>query len=315
MFSELPKLFDRDFAVGFFLPAAALVASFWVVLRTFGVTGTTLGDLESWTATAIAIGVVWLVAVGLLAFNYAILRFLEGYPKFFPLRRERERFWKKRFRNAAEQNLLVQATIDRALDEAKDPPTTPGDFPQKLRLAVEEYPHEIAFVLPTKFGNVFRSLEAYPLVVYGIDAIPAWPRLQAVLPEKFKTQLGEAKSLLDFFVNIVVGGVLTGWLYILLGIWTRDLPSLWLPVVAIAVVFGSYNASLVAVKEYGIHVKCAFDLYRGELAKQLGLELPRSPAAERRMWVAVSTMMIYRSTRYADQLGRFRAPEVPGSVD
>jgi len=271
LFAELPKLFDRDFVVGFFLPAVLLGGGGWLVLSAFGIAPNRL-SFESWSSSAIAIATVWLISIALLAFNYQILRFLEGYT-WQHLFKQRARLWKGRFRKTARPALLLQKEFDVAREQSNPDPSIPSDFKDipdflvKLRIAVENFPDEEDWILPTKFGNVFRSLEVYSRVVYGIDAIPAWPRLQAVLPEQFKKQLGEAKSLMDFFVNLMVGGGIISLLYLVIAVWTWRLPSAWVPLLAIAVSTGSYWAALVEVGQYGTHVKSAFDLYRGELAK------------------------------------------------
>ena len=311
MFSELPKLLDRDFAVGFFLPAAALCGATWVVLNVFGLTAT-LPNIETLTSAAISIFVVWLLSVALLALHYPILRFLEGYPRTLRrLLRLRERTWKYRFRNRIVPHLELQKTLNAARDEHRREPDLPDDFPIILSRAVENFPDQEEYVLPTQFGNTFRALEVYSRVVYGVDAIPAWPRLLAVLPEQFKKQLSEANSLLAFFVNLILVGVVSLFLYIMLAVWMRQAPGIWIPVVAAVLSIGAYRAAVVRARQYGTHVKSAFDLYRGELAKQLGLELPRSACQERKMWQAVNRMMIFRSSWAADQLTQYRPLHEP----
>ena len=70
--------------------------------------------------------------------------------------------------------------------------------------------------------------------------------------------------------------------------------------------FGGYWLAASAAMNFGSYVKSAFDLYRGELANQLGLDLPRSAEAEARMWRIASRMMIYRSAARANDFTRFR---------
>ncbi len=315
MFSELPKLFDRDFAIGFFLPASVLGGEVWSLLSTFSLLANR-PTLETLSAAAIAVAIIWLLAVALLALNYSILRCFEGYPhqlpNWHPLKL-RQTVWRQRFLRDAERYLALRRQMDASGDR-RLPPEAPNDFSTRLRLAVENYPNEISNVLPTRFGNAFRSLEVYSVVIYGLDAIPAWPRLQAVMPEQFRRQLGEAKSLLDFFINISFGAILSAIIYIILAIWERQLPRFYLPIAALGISIASYQASIGAVRQYGTQVKAAFDLYRGELAKQLGLELPSSLGEEQKMWLAFSAMMIYRSRTYAYDLDRFRVRPGTGST-
>jgi hypothetical protein len=308
VFSELPKLLDRDFAVGFFLPAAVMGAGLWIVLYAFGLTAG-MPELEALTSTAIATFIVWLFSVVLLGFNHQILRCLEGYPKWLPLK-SRERVQKIKFLRKIKPTLDLQDKIYAAADGKLPKPFIPADFENILSENIASYPDAEEYVLPTRFGNIFRALEVYSRVVYGLDAIPAWPRLFAVLPPEFKKQLAEANSLLAFFVNLAVSGTATLILYLALAVWARQLPMVWIPVVAVAVAVGSYHEASGQAMQYGIHVKSAFDLYRGELAKQLGLDLPHSADDEWKMWHAVGNMMIFRSLWSAKQLDEFRSTQV-----
>src|SRR5262245_57914640 len=87
MFSELPKLFDRNFAIAYFLPVGLfMVASAWL-LNAIGdwskiatiFTGNTLFD------ATLAVFAAWIVGILLLVLNREIYRFLEGYGGYNPL--------------------------------------------------------------------------------------------------------------------------------------------------------------------------------------------------------------------------------------
>jgi hypothetical protein len=202
--------------------------------------------------------------------------------------------------------LEAQANIDAARARGEDPPKSPPGHAERLHKAVCEFPDNAEFILPTRFGNRFRGFEVYSRVVYGLDAIPAWPRLQAVMPEHARKMLADAKAEVDFCVNLSLGGWLAGLLYLGLAVAAWRLPALWMPVIAVIVGWASYWLATSAAMNFGSYVKSAFDLYRGELASQLGLDLPRSAEAEREMWRAASRMMIYRSAARANDLTRFR---------
>src|SRR5690242_8100945 len=135
MFGELPKLFDRDFAVGFLLPAAVLAAAIWAVLNAFGLTPNSPNP-EVLAITAIVTGAVWFLAIALLALNYSILRFLEGY-SWQHLLRWRERFWRNRFRKEAAPMLRLQREYFDAAKNGVPQPALPPNFSRKLRDAVE----------------------------------------------------------------------------------------------------------------------------------------------------------------------------------
>jgi hypothetical protein len=303
MFSELPKLFDRDFAIGFFLPAAALALWVYTIVYEFGLI-TNAPNFDTWGSSAWAIAIVWILAITLMALNYPILRVLEGYGDWHPLK-SWDSAQRKYFAKNVAPTLETQRRIDEARAAGQDPDVS-YKHSRQLRIAVESYPDSSEFILPTRFGNVFRALEVYPRVVYGIDAIPAWPRLQAVIPEHFNALISAAKAQLDFCVNLIATSAFTLILYIALATWARHFPSLWVPCSAVGVMILSYFLTITSVNRYGIYVKSAFDLFRGELAKQLGLELPRSAQQEQEMWLTVSRVMIFRSKFQAERLTRYK---------
>jgi hypothetical protein len=311
MFSQLPKVFDRDFAVGFLLPAAALCGWIFAVARAFGFISDAI-SLEKLGATAVAIAIVWLVAIALMALNRPIFRFLEGYGDWHPLKL-RQSWIRRYFESKIAPTLASQIAIDAARVRGETP-AVPDDQADKLRQAVELYPDSGQWVLPTRFGNAFRALEVYSRVVYGIDAIPAWPRLQAVIPDDFKKLISESKSQLDFCINLLAASGLTLVFYIAVVLWKHQLESLWVPCSAIVVFLFGHLVSTTAVGQFGVYVKSAFDLYRGDLAKQLGLQLPRSMEQEREMWEILSRMMIYRSAFRASQLAGFRECNTSPSI-
>lgn len=316
MLTNFPNLFDRNFAVGFALPAAVLAGAIWVVLAAHGVTAwPNRESFEEIGSALIAVLTVWIVAITMLALNYQLLRLLEGYPLARMLRLYRRAYpagaeWiearlRRRFERYAAA-LALQAEIDAARREQSPSPTMPGDHATELRYGAEFLPAATEQVLPTRLGNLFRAFEVYSNVLYNLDAIPAWPRLEAVMPEHARQLLADAKAQVDFAVNMWAAGALGTFVYAALAVWRLALPEPWLVVIGLAMCVVAYQLALQAAAQFGGHVKSAFDLYRGDLATALGLSLPRSIEAEREMWRSASRMMIYRSSVRAEELVRFR---------
>jgi len=313
MLGKLPDLIDKAFFIGFFLPAAILIGGIALGLHAFGVLPPflTFKKVDDLFDAAILIAAVWLCAILLLALNRTLLRLLEGYMRFFPF--QAMEFWKRiAFRWDVKPTLDRQTNIDEAVREGRALPAYPSDHSRRLRRAVENYPHQEEHVLATRFGNVFRALEVHSAVVYGLDAIPAWPRLEAVIPEQFGKRIDEAKAQLDFAVNTLYAAFAVLLLWCGLALWHQTWPAWWLPLVALFVVLLARYISLDALRQYGDYVKASFDLYRPELAKQLGLVLPKNAEDERRMWRLVSEYMIYRHRGAFEALDEFRA-NVDGS--
>lgn len=316
MLSQLPKLFERNFAIGFFVPAMFLTGGLWLVLGSHDLVARPQFTAANELAEAVLIiFAVWLVALTLLALNHPLLRLLEGYPllrllalygHYLPsgeawFKRRRER----RFENHAE-TLAFQATVDAARAAGRPEPDIPEEHATRLRYTAENLPAEAVHVLPSRLGNVFRASEVYSNVVYGLDAIPAWPRLQAVMPEHFRTILADSKAQIDFCANLCLSGALTTLVHLALALGRWTFPEAWIALVGAAFAVLGYELTLSASGQFGSYVKSAFDLYRADLARKLGLELPPSVEAERAMWRTVSRMMIYRSAARADELTKYR---------
>ncbi len=323
MFGELPKLFDRNFAVGFLLPAALLAGGLWLVFAAYGhAPPPTLAAFDELSTAALAVGGVWLLALLLMAINYPLLRLLEGYPvralhhRLRPrwprlVERLEARMWRRfdSFGDAREH----QEAIEAARAAGEPDPATPDDHASRMRAFAETLPAKRQHVLPTRFGNLFRAFEVYSVELYELDAIPAWPRLSSVIPADFRVIIADAKAQVDFCANLVLIGTVLAVAYVVLAFALWRLPEPWLAAGGLALALGGYRLALGAAAQFGNCVRTAFDLYRVDLARALGLKLPRSIDAEREMWRTVSRMMIYRSPVRAAELGRFRRHDDAGS--
>jgi hypothetical protein len=257
----------------------------------------------------VVLGVVWVTAIALLAINRPYIRFLEGYGgKSNPLNLWLGDRAKRRFDEHVVPTLELQKEIEKARKEGAEPTVT-EEHTTRLRQAVEQYPDERTWVLPTKFGNKYRAIEVYPRVVYGLEAVVAWDRLEALMPENFRNSLAGARAQMDFAVNLMLAGFLVLALYIGLAVTHRSLPAVWLPAGLLLILIFGYSAALSSLTIYGNRVKSAFDLFRSELADDLGLALPRSTSEEREMWRDASRMMTYRSSDAWDRLEKYRKSE------
>jgi hypothetical protein len=83
-------------------------------------------------------------------------------------------------------------------------------------------------------------------------------------------------------------------------------PRPWILAVALVIAVGAARGARALVGEWGTLVMSAFDLFRGDLCKKLGLKMPPTTSKEREMWTLMSQVMGYRSREVADQLSRFR---------
>lgn len=306
---ELPKLFGKAFAVGFLLPAVAFALALGDLLTKFGRLTAPLKTLleANFAGVTMTIAVLWLGAVCLMALNRPIVRFAEGYGLANPLHLMKV-LKVRRFKDLSKRVEDIEAELDAPEARRQRPKECVEQelMTASLHLA-RNFPDHESFVLSTRFGNVMRAYEVYPRVVYGLEGIQGWTRLVAVLPDSYRAQIEDAKSQTDFWINIwALSSMMLGIYFYLAFFPSVHFKHLWMAVVCLMLCLGSLPLATMMAREWGELVMSAFDLYRGDLAKQLGLDLPRSIVHERAMWTAFSQMTIYRSIDAANDLGRFR---------
>jgi hypothetical protein len=324
MVGSLPALFGRVFLIGYLIPAVAILVAAGAIVDFYECTdmvpaAKTLIVSSDEKVLALRIGifvaVAWVFAVLLMVCNLALIQLLEGYGKANPARLIRWRIVRLFKKLSNEKDDMDK----KRLADGSLPPELLDRYGDVLARLGNEFPEEESLLLSTRFGNILRAFERYPQVIYGIDAINAWGRLQAVLRESYCTLLDEAKAQLDFWVNLWFGGLLIAALHLGLLVWTAlagkpcaahsTVSGVVIPPLAVAFAIIAAKLAQSAAAQWGVLVKGAFDLYRGELCRQMGLEMPRSIEHERRMWTAVAQTMLYRLPRYADKLTIYRPLE------
>lgn len=298
MFGELPKLFDRNFAVGYLLPAAWFVIAMVAIKDAFGLFPGkypfVFGNLPDLAFNFTIIGFSSLfIGIVLTIINYEIYRFLEGYGKYNPLGLwspiEKWRYGKLQ-RNLNENKQTRDWYKERG--EAI-PETFEAERMELLLFEKNRFPQE-QYLLPTAFGNIIRAFEIYPRVLYGIDAIPGWDRLQAVIPKDYSNLINDAKAQTDFWMNTWLLSSLAVIGYLALAIYYWESRYLWLPALFIAVAIIASRRAKQAAVGWGSLIKASFDLYLPDLRAKLALPVPKSIDEEREMWTKFSTAILYR---------------------
>ncbi len=308
---DLPKLLTRAFAIGYLLPAAALVITVLGVIDTFGYAGPLreIAREKDITLGVIALLALSFTAILLLALNRPLIRTLEGYGTFNPAR-----LWagaaRRKYRNFNEQVAETRRQWDEAAKrkQAADPMVMKAHADALWMLATD-FPDAEEFVLATKFGNALRAFEVYPRVVYGIESTYGWTRLHGVIPKDYRELINDEKSQVDFWVNLWFTGCVCLIVYLVLAGLEYSLPMPWIPFAALALALGSARGARIMAYSWGILVTSAFDLFREDLAAKLGLKLPRTIEKERAMWQCASQVWIYRSAKAAKALDVYRLLE------
>jgi LysM domain len=301
---ELPNLFDRNFAIGFFLPVVLFAAISYALMEAFHLSSLVsfLRTENPLASTAISLVLTWLIAALLLAMNRSLYMLLEGYGRFNPARllagREKRRYRKL----LDEKSRLEQAYRRESNNPAKQEEILSrlGDI--NLTLA-EQFPDNEDFLLPTRFGNTLRAFEVYPRVLYGLEAIQGWNRVLAVIPQEYRDVVNVAKAQTDFWLNLWALSLLAIVEYV--GFTMAKGPTLyWFPVAALLIaLFAAWWARIAAI-EWGDGVKASFDVFLLELGKHLGFPPNATREEQKRLWSLFSNVIIRRSERALDLLNR-----------
>ena len=303
MFAELPKLLDRNFAVGFFLPMIIFICFGVGFLQIVGIGQDLLSNLglDLLIETTIIGLVSWSGGILLLGANRDILRFLEGYGSYNPLRI----FIKFQLRSYQNLEKQISDLETRYSDQGNLSEEDTDLLNQCYRNRIRRFPDQEKFVLPTPFGNAIRAFEVYPRLMYGIESIVFWPRLWAVIPQDFRNFIESSKTHMDFWVNLGVLNFLFGVEVFAVGIseifekmgarlvFTGGAFLLCLLVGALCL-----YRSTKAATQWGETVKTAFDLFLPDLARRMGLSLPLIRGQEKEFWRNISIAVDFARDDY-----------------
>lgn len=191
----------------------------------------------------------------------------------------------------------------------------------------QQYPPNENLILPSRFGNILRASETYPRIRWGIDAVTMWPRLiyaVSIAPkgEEYLAKVDISNDQCSFLLNSsllsglfsVLALLVSGYQAILLYLKNCGIGELlyFIPVsntslvyqqrifiylavsiIALAVFWFFYVASLYNVTQYGDLIRSAYDLFHMNLLKALHLdelpidEWPKDTAEEKEIWQRV----------------------------
>jgi hypothetical protein len=297
MFSDFTKAFSREFFVGFFLPAILFMIAAILVYLLFQPTPpisfltVTVDQIQGTLAVSGTVFASWLAGVLLLLANRPLIRLLEGYyiPNWTPLLGLQLSRYDKMQKKIAQ----TEAQYKREIEKDNLTPETQDKYMRLLVSRRIEFPPERIFVLATAFGNIIRAFETYPRAMYGIDAIPMWPRLIAVIPSDYRDTINGAKSGVDFAANMFYLSLTIMIEYGLLAFALNKTPAPWILLILAVVFWSSYRMALSSAAQWGNLVKGAFDLYRGELLNHFGIKQPQTWEEERRYWTEISQSLLY----------------------
>lgn len=142
-------------------------------------------------------------------------------------------------------------------------------------------------ILPTKLGNVFKSMEIYPDWKYGMNGVFFWTRIQLLMPEENKNTLDKMRAFVDMFVELTWIFFVAAITYSIVLAFNEDyiLSGVSLIVFMLFSLF-CYGMAVESALNFGLYVRSIFDLYREELWIKLknGLFITLSSYTEKERW-------------------------------
>ena len=149
-----------------------------------------------------------------------------------------------------------------------------------------QYPEQFEHFMPTRLGNVLRAAEMYSYYRYSLDLPLVWPRLATVAPDRYRDDVEEFRTDYEWLLGLsclssIAAIVLGGYAVVSGGSWWLFISSF---TGGYLVAVAAYSAAVTAASEYGEQIRVGVDLYRSEVLKSLGLELPGTLSAERKLW-------------------------------
>jgi hypothetical protein len=300
MLDEIPKLLGRGFVIGYLLPTLI-----FVIYITYGahLDFLSIGPFSEIDVEKLgrATAAIVLLAFVMLLLNRPLVRILEGYYRFNPLRLLTplsEWRFNKRAKPANEEWERLEGAWGR--NENAEPADWLED---KGKIAASAYPDTPRLLLGTAFGNAYRAYEIYPMVLYGMDAVVLWPRLSTILPRAAQAQLQDSRARLDFHVTLFwLSAAATITALAATPTWCRSVQAA--PPFILALI--EWFSLPAMARSWGISFASMFDLYRRPLAASLGFEIPATMGQERQMWYDINRMMLFRRAFIADSLDHYR---------
>jgi hypothetical protein len=288
-FGDFTGVFSRDFVVGFFLPAFAALFALWLSASSELVPN--LLEQHS-KATQLLILGGFAVIVGLLlsGLSYSVAWFFEGYPL------ERRSSWPVvgtiyRVAIAGQRKRYDRLVSTR--DDGKEPDENRQDAAWDL---ARYFPPSREGLLPTRLGNAIRAFEQHSNVVWGLDSVTIWPRIEALLSAEERELLVDSKVNFNLFLNAAVVALGVGACLVIDQAVFAPLSVWWWPLYAIpfALAYVLYRLAVGPATEWGDAVRSSIDLHRLELYEKLGVRAPTSFSDEQEIALEVNQALLYR---------------------
>lgn len=155
-----------------------------------------------------------------------------------------------------------------------------------IRERLRRYPVDSKQFGPTQFANALRAIETYGWDRYRLDSQSLWSELISAVPDSLRTEEESARAPINFSVSMMYLSGLAGVACLATAF---SIPGPWIPsasagLVLLLLVPAWYKLAVLNTRYLGSVVQAIVNVGRVELAKKMGLSIPRKLQDERDMW-------------------------------
>lgn len=183
-----------------------------------------------------------------------------------------------------------------------------GLIQERLR----RYPADDRQFGPTQFANALRAIETYGWDRYRLDSQTLWSELISVVPDSLRTEEEAARAPVNFSVSMMYLSALLGIVCIAVGLSTAGsaIAAIAVGILSILSVPAWYRLAVLNTRYLSSVVQAVVNVGRVELAKKMGLSVPRKLQDERDMWERTFWFVQERfDEKYASDLNSYRLEE------
>lgn len=294
------------------------------------------------------VAITW-IAFYLYSSTNWTLQLYEGY-KFHPLLSELMKFCLRQswHRKQAEIYEAIRGEFEKPATIWNDDLKTSRNMALTEIQDLEGYsPIDEDDLLPTRLGNVLRASERYADERYKLNSLVVFPKLIHVFPAHFSNELEDKNNRFIFLVHssflayivglTALGAVLVNTIFAPFckkpfmpkftiqpfcegGFISRGFmvlsPGEFLIISLFFLLTGYflYRIGVDAAREFALHIRAGFDLYRFDLLRQLNQQLPATLNDEKQIWELLSEYFIAGNRlRFADLSMQYQYYEKPRS--
>ena len=290
----IDKSFGKAFIIGGLFPSLVFVLLNLILLKSYSLNSNVADSISKMPRFEFVLLVAIPLAFILLVLNPFIIKVYEGslsIQKIFLRFFLNKNF--NRHKNIYGRLLAYKEEFTRTDDDIKRNALAHAIEQEWKRILPDinkfNIPMDKRRILPTRMGNVFATIEEYPSVRYGMDAMVYWPRLIPVIPNEYAkiisneninfTVLLNLSLLIGLFALEIFANYLLGdpkWSTLLLG------------GIFLLIFYLFYNFSIKSLITMGELVKTCFDLFRYEILRQMKIEVPEDIEDEKYLWFSLT---------------------------